>query len=435
MNYTKATARSINGLIVRAEYEGIQPKIGQIFFLEEDKEVRLELVGVQKSDVLVLLNLSEYNIKQNEQFYSRGESLLLPVGEQIMGRVFNSFGQVIDGGALLKNPDCIPVEDDTNSHYRPSTTNSIIETGIKVIDFFAPFVRGRKVGIVGGAGVGKTVLITEMMHNVAKSGKEISMFVGIGERIREAYELKQTLDENDTMKNTIIYLGQMNDSAALRFLVARSATTVARYMRDSSKKDVLLFVDNVYRFLQAGNELSTMLGESSSEGGYQPTLFTDISRFQQNLSTSDIGAITSVQNIFVPADDTSDPAVIEINKQLDSVIVLSRDAYEQGMRPAVDLLATSSSLLIPEIVGKQHASLVLEVQKILHKYKSLEGIVAIIGQGELSLIDQNYFRRAQELIAYFNQNMAVMEKRTGVPGEYVSRKELLDKIDSIVNGG
>ena len=273
------------------------------------------------------------------------------------------------------------------------------------------------------------------MHNVAKSDKEIAMFVGVGERIREAYELKQTLDENKTMRNTIIYLGQMNDSAALRFLVARSATTVARYMRDSSKKDVLLFVDNVYRFLQAGNELSTMLGESSSEGGYQPTLFTDISRFQQNLSTSDIGAITSVQNIFVPADDTSDPAVIEINKQLDSVIVLSRDAYEQGMRPAVDLLATSSSLLIPEIVGKQHASLVLEVQKILHKYKSLEGIVAIIGQGELSLIDQNYFRRAQELIAYFNQNMAVMEKRTGVPGEYVSRKELLDKIDSIVNGG
>ncbi|MSR68659.1 F0F1 ATP synthase subunit beta [Candidatus Saccharibacteria bacterium] len=435
MNYTKATARSINGLIVRAEYEGIQPKIGQIFFLEEDKEVRLELVGVQKSDVLVLLNLSEYNIKQNEQFYSRGESLLLPVGEQVMGRVFNSFGQVIDGGAPLKNPDYISVEDDTNSHYRPSDTNSIIETGIKVIDFFAPFVRGRKVGIVGGAGVGKTVLITEMMHNVAKSDKEIAMFVGVGERIREAYELKQTLDENKTMRNTIIYLGQMNDSAALRFLVARSATTVARYMRDSSKKDVLLFVDNVYRFLQAGNELSTMLGESSSEGGYQPTLFTDISRFQQNLSTSDIGAITSVQNIFVPADDTSDPAVIEINKQLDSVIVLSRDAYEQGMRPAVDLLATSSSLLIPEIVGKQHASLVLEVQKILHKYKSLEGIVAIIGQGELSLIDQNYFRRAQELIAYFNQNMAVMEKRTGVPGEYVSRKELLDKIDSIVNGG
>ena len=154
MNYTKATARSINGLIVRAEYEGIQPKIGQIFFLEEDKEVRLELVGVQKSDVLVLLNLSEYNIKQNEQFYSRGESLLLPVGEQVMGRVFNSFGQVIDGGAPLKNPDYIPVEDDTNSHYRPSTTNSIIETGIKVIDFFAPFVRGRKVGFVGGAGVG-----------------------------------------------------------------------------------------------------------------------------------------------------------------------------------------------------------------------------------------------------------------------------------------
>ncbi len=434
MNYTKATTRSVNGLVVKAEYEGVQPKIGQVFFLEDEPAVRFQVIGIEKSDVLVLLNLSEFNIKQNQQLYSRGESLLLPVGEQVMGRVFNSFGQVIDGGAPLGSVDFVAVEDDVDTHYRPAATNSIIETGIKVIDFFAPFVKGRKVGIIGGAGVGKTILITELMHNVAKSDKEISMFVGVGERIREAYELKQTLDENDTMKNTIMYLGQMNDSAALRFLVGRSAATVARYMRDNTNKDVLLFVDNVYRFLQAGNELSTMLEESSSEGGYQPTLFTDISRFQQNLSSSDKGSITSVQNIFVPADDLSDPAVVEINKQLDSVIVLSREAFEQGIRPAVDLLATNSSLLIPEIVGKQHASLVLEVQKILQKYKSLEGIVAIIGQGELSLIDQNYFKRAQELIAYFSQSMAVMEKRTGVPGEYVPRQAMLDKIDGIVNG-
>ena len=434
MNYTKAMVVAINGLIVRAEYEGVQPRVGQIFSLEKTPEAKLELIGVEGSNTLVFVNLSEHNYKQNDQIYSRGETLQLPVGSEILGRVFNSFGQVIDGEAELQNPDYIPISDDTNTNYQPMRDNTVIETGIKSIDFFAPFVRGRKTGIVGGAGVGKTVLITEIMHNVAKSGKEVSMFVGIGERIREAYELRNTLKEAKTLQNTILYLGQMNDSAALRFLVARSSSSVARYIRDNEKKDVLLFADNVYRYLQAGNELSTMLGESSSEGGYQPSLFSELGHFEQNLSSSDKGSITSVQTIFVPADDTSDPAVVEINKQLDSVLVLSRDVFELGLRPAVDLLATSSSLLIPEIVGKQHASLVPEVQKILQKHKSLEGIVAIIGESELSLTDQNYYRRAQELISYFTQNMSVLEKRTGVPGDYVPRQQMLDKIDAIVNG-
>lgn len=434
MNYTKALITGVNGLVVRAEYEGVQPKVGQIFSFEGHNDVKLEVIGLERSDILVLLNLSEYNFRQNDQIYSRGEVLQLPVGNSIMGRVFNSFGQTIDGGPELGDVDLIPVSDDTNTHYQKMQENTVIETGIKAIDFFAPFVRGRKTGIIGGAGVGKTVLITEIMHNIAKGGKEISMFVGIGERIREAYELRNTLDEAKTLQNTIMYLGQMNDSAALRFLVGRSAATVARHIRDNNKKDVLLFADNVYRYLQAGNELSTMLEQSSSEGGYQPTLFSDLSRFEQNLSSSDKGSITSVQTIFVPADDTSDPAVVEVNKQLDSVIVLSRDIFELGIRPAVDLLATSSSLLIPEIVGKQHASLVPEVQKILQKYKTLEGIVAIIGQAELSLTDQNYYRRAQELISYFTQNMSVLSKRTGVPGDYVPRQQMLDKIDAIVNG-
>ncbi len=434
MNYTKAIVVSISGLIVRAEYEGVQPKVGQLFSIEEQKSIRLEVIAVERSDILILLNFSEHNLSQGQQLYSRGESTQLPVGNAIMGRVFNSFGEVIDGGKPLQDVDYITVEDDTDSHYRPASAPKIIETGIKAIDFFAPFVRGRKTGIIGGAGVGKTVLITEVMHNISKSGKEISMFVGIGERIREAYELKRTLDEDKTMHNTIMYLGQMNDSAALRFLVGRSAASVARYMRDNTNKDVLVFVDNVYRYLQAGNELSTMLGMASSEGGYQPTLFTDLSRFEQNLSTSSKGAITSVQTIFVPADDMSDPAVVEVHKQLDSILVLSRDIYELGIRPAVDLLATSSSLLLPEIVGKQHATLVPSVQAILQKYKSLEGIVAIIGQAELTLTDQNYYRRAKELISYFTQNMIVMEKRTGIPGEYVPRQTMLDKIDAIING-
>lgn len=434
MNYTKALVVAVNGLVVKAEYDGVQPKIGQVFTLEKMPDVKLEVIGLERSDVLVLINLSEHNFKQNDQIYSRGEVLQLPVGDEILGRVFNSFGQVIDGGAELQNPDYIAINDDNNTDFQEIKENAVIETGIKAIDFFAPFVKGRKTGIVGGAGVGKTVLITELMHNISKGGKEIAMFVGIGERIREAYELRNTLKEANILQNTIMYLGQMNDSAALRFLVGRSSSTVARYIRDNSKKDVLLFADNVYRYLQAGNELSTMLGESSSEGGYQPSLFSDLGHFEQNLSSSSKGSITSVQTIFVPADDTSDPAVVEVNKQLDSILVLSREVFELGLRPAVDLLATSSSLLIPEIVGKQHASLVPQVQKILKKYKTIEGIVAIIGESELSLTDQNYYRRAQELISYFTQNMSVLEKRTGIPGDYVPRQQMLDKIDNIVNG-
>ncbi|MEI8073027.1 MAG: F0F1 ATP synthase subunit beta [Candidatus Saccharibacteria bacterium] len=434
MNHTQAKVVSVNGLIVRAEFEGGQPSVGQIFFLKDDEPTKFQVIGIENSDILVTLNLSELNIKQGDLIVSTGETLQLPAGDGVLGRVFNSFGQTIDSDEPLKNVSYIPVEDDNNTQLKTNPDTTIIETGIKSIDFFAPFVKGRKIGIIGGAGVGKTVLTTELMHNVASQGKEITMFVGIGERIREAYELRNTLADAKILQNTIMYLGQMNDSAALRHMVGRSAATVARYMRDNSKKDVLMFVDNVYRFLQAGNELSTMLDAASSEGGYQPTLFTDLSRFEQNLSSSKYGAITSVQTIFVPADDMSDPAVVEVNKQLDSIIVLSRSVMEQGIMPAVDLLATNSSLLIPEIVGKQHASLVPQVQAILQKYISLQGIVAIIGQAELSLVDQNYYRRAQELINYFKQSMSVMEKRTGIAGEFVKRQDMLNEIDHIVNG-
>jgi F-type H+-transporting ATPase subunit beta len=434
MNKTQATVSSVHGLIVRADFEGGQPTVGQLFTLDGQDSVRFQTIGIENSGTLITLNLSETNVKQGEKLISTGKGLELPVGPEILGRVFNCFGETIDNGDVLKKASYIPVSDDTNIQLKPHEDTSLIETGVKVIDFFAPFVRGRKIGIIGGAGVGKTVLTTELMHNVARSNKELSMFVGIGERIREAYELHTTLEEAKLLQNTVMYLGQMNESAALRFMVGRSAATVARHMRDTTKKDVLLFIDNVYRYLQAGNELSTMLDEASSEGGYQPTLFSELSRFEQNLSTSENGAITTVQSIYVPADDMSDPAVVEVNKQLDSVIVLSRDVMEQGIMPAVDMLATSSSLLTKEIVGEAHAELVPQVQAILQKYKSLQGIVAIIGQNELSVEDQKNYQTAQQIIDYFTQPLAVMEKRSGVPGEYVDRSTMLKNVTKIVKG-
>ncbi len=434
MNRTQAIVRSVHGLVVRAQFEGGQPTTGQIFTLEGQDTTKFQTIGIEGSDTLITLNLSDVNVKQGQKLISTGKGIELPVGSNVLGRVFNCFGETIDNGPALKDVTYVPVSDDKSMQLKPHDDLALIETGVKVIDFFAPFVRGRKIGIIGGAGVGKTVLTTELMHNVARSNKELSMFVGIGERIREAYELHNTLAEAKLLQNTIMYIGQMNESAALRFMVGRSAATVARYMRDNTKKDVLLFVDNVYRYLQAGNELSTMLEAASSEGGYQPTLFSELSRFEQNLSTSENGAITTVQSIYVPADDMSDPAVVEVNKQLDSVIVLSRDVMEQGIMPAVDLLATSSSLLTREVVGETHAALVPQVQAILQKYKSLQGIVAIIGQNELSLEDQNNYRTAQQLINYFAQPLSVMEKRSGIKGEYVDRATMLKNVDNIVNG-
>ncbi|MCA9328112.1 F0F1 ATP synthase subunit beta, partial [Candidatus Saccharibacteria bacterium] len=275
----------------------------------------------------------------------------------------------------------------------------ILETGIKVIDFFAPFVKGRKIGIVGGAGVGKTVLTMELIHNVAKSGEGLSFFTGIGERIREGHELYETLKERDLLKNTCMYFGQMNENPVLRALVGISATASAEYFRDEQKKNVLFFADNMYRYVQARNELSTILDQIPSEGGYEPTIFSDIKTLQDRLSSNENGSITAVQTIYVPADDLSDPAVQMIQHELDSVIVLSRKVAELGIRPAVDLIRTRSSLLSPEIVGDRHYVLSVQVQAVLQKYEQLRNIIAIIGENELSPADRAEYAKAQKLIA------------------------------------
>ncbi len=308
----------------------------------------------------------------------------------------------------------------------------ILETGIKVIDFFTPFVKGRKIGIIGGAGVGKTVLTMELINNIARSGSGLSMFSGIGERIREGHELWDTLRENDLLKNTCMFFAQMNENPVQRSLVAISSVALAEHFRDEEGKDILFFADNIYRFIQARNELSTILDQVPNEGGYEPTIFSDIKVFQDRLSSNENGSITSVQTIYVPADDLSDPAVQLIQHELDSVIVLSRKVAEQGQRPAVDLNQTNSSLLTPEIVGDRHYALSVQVQALLQKYESLKGIIAIIGENELSASDRADYAKAKKLILNFTQNMNVMTKHTGVPGDFFTREQTLQSIEEIV---
>jgi F-type H+-transporting ATPase subunit beta len=365
-----------------------------------------------------------------------GKSIEIPVGDKMIGRVVDALGAPIDG---------IPPVDDHDMEHRsifalPERGSAakvakpeILETGIKVLDFFAPFVKGRKIGIVGGAGVGKTVLTMEMINNVAKSGGGLSFFAGIGERIREGHELYDTLkNQGDLLKSTCMFFGQMNENPVQRSLISLSAVTLAEYFRDEQGKDILFFADNMYRYIQAKNEVATMIGQVPSEGGYEPTIFSDVKMLQDRLSSNDNGSITAVQTIYVPADDTSDPAVQMIQHELDSIIILSRSVAEQGIRPAVDLIHTTSSLLTPEVVGERHYLLSVQVQGLLQKYEMLKPIIAIIGENELSPADRADYAKAKKLIDYFNQDMNVMEKMTGKPGQYVKRDDMLKGIEEII---
>jgi F-type H+-transporting ATPase subunit beta len=359
----------------------------------------------------------------------------IPTGEKTMGRILIALGDPLDGlpalsGDDLKHKDILKLP--------PRSTNfsiakpEILETGIKVIDFFTPFVKGRKIGIIGGAGVGKTVLTMELINNIAKSGSGLSFFSGIGERIREGHELWVTLKENDLLKNTCMFFAQMNENPVQRALIGVSATALAEYFRDEEGKNILFFADNMYRYIQARNELATILDQIPNEGGYEPTIFSDVKTLQDRLSSNENGSITSVQTIYVPADDISDPAVQFIQHEMDSIIVLSRKVAEQGIRPAVDLNLTTSSLLTPEVVGDRHYLLTVQVQALLQKYESLKGIIAIIGENELSPADRADYAKAKKLIANFTQNMNVMTKHNGIPGDFFSREETLKSIEEIV---
>ncbi len=425
---------AISGLIVEVTLSEVKPKPREVLSLHDMAEAKLLINSYKNSNVAICINLTGVTqIKKGDQVVTTGEMLRVPVGNQVLGRVFNALGQVIDSGLPLKDPTFIDVaglEAAKRKFVRPGT--DILETGIKVIDFFTPFVKGRKIGIIGGAGVGKTVLTTELMHNISQNDTALSFFVGIGERIREGNELYQTLKDRKLLENTIMYMGQMNENASMRSIVGMSASAVARYFRDQEKRDVLFFVDNIYRYVQANNELSTMIGDIPSEGGYQPTLFSDLRRFEDSLYSNDNGSITSVQSIYIPADDLSDPAVIEIQQQLDSVIVLSRKVFESGIHPSVDLIRTSSSLLTPEIVGDRHYFLAGRVQAIMQKYDSLQGIISIIGESELSAADRADYKRAKRIIEFFAQAMFVTEDLSGTPGVYVSREDTLAGIEEIL---
>lgn len=424
--------RALRGLMVEVEITHYRPVEKELLIVDDHPEAFLE-VNYFKKDSAVCVNLANSQVLEcGQSVTASGKKVSVPVGPETLGRVFNALGEPLDEGQPVTSIVRAISEPSGIKSYRPDVKMELLETGLKVIDFLTPFVKGRKIGIIGGAGVGKTVLTMEMIHNVTSNKKSLSIYCGVGERIREGNELYQTLKETDVLKNTVMFFGQMDATPAIRSMVGPAAATAAEYFRDEEGRDILFFVDNIYRHIQALTELSTNLGLIPSEGGYAPTTFSELRRLQDRLSSTERGSITSVQAVYIPADDLSDPAVQAIQQQLDSVLVLSRTVAESGIRPAVDLLKTTSSLLTPQIVGDRHYRLVGKVQAIMQKYDSLKNIVAIVGESELSPADRTDYKNAQRLIEFFSQDFAVAEHLTGKPGQYFTREQTLAGIEEIL---
>ena len=427
---------SITELVIKVRFDDDAPDIYEMLAIKNGNNTQLIVDHIDTGGIVVCLNINnDRTIQKNMEVERLHKSLTIPVGDAAIGRIFNALGVPMDDRPKI-NPKTVEYRNILDLPPPPTNFDikkpEMLETGIKVIDFFTPFIKGRKIGIIGGAGVGKTVLIMELIHNIGQKSTGMPFFTGIGERIREGHELYITLAENNLLDQTCMFFGQMNENPIHRTLIASASATLAEYFRDEKHKDILFFADNMYRYVQAKNELSTILDQVPSEGGYEPTIFSDVKIMQDRLTSNENGSITSVQTIYVPADDLSDPSVQMISHELDATIVLSRAVAEQGIRPAVDLTRTSSSLLTPEIVGDRHYLLSLQVQTLLEKYESLKNIIAIIGENELSVADRKDYNRAKKLIQSFTQNMAVMESHSGIPGEYFTREQTLQGIEEIV---
>lgn len=382
----------------------------------------------------VMLSGSE-GLSRGMDVEAAGAPISVPVGENTLGRMFNVLGDPIDGmGEVSKSTPrnsiyCKPPEFD-----KQSPAVEILETGIKVIDLLEPYPKGGKIGLFGGAGVGKTVLIQELIHNVATQHGGYSIFTGVGERSREGNDLWREMQESGVSSKTALVFGQMNESPGVRMRVALSGLTMAEYFRDQQHKDVLLFIDNIFRFVQAGSEVSTLLGRMPSAVGYQPTLANEMGELQERITSTKDGSVTSVQAVYVPADDLTDPAPATTFTHLDATTVLSRKVSEQGIYPAVDPLESTSRILEPDIVGKVHYETARKVQEMLQKYRELQDIIAILGMDELSDEDKKIVARARKIQRFLSQPMHVAEKFTGIPGVYVSLKDTVEGFRAIVSG-
>ena len=377
---------------------------------------------------------STEGLKRGMEAFDSGSPIIVPVGNEVLGRLFNVIGETIDEKGPCITAKKMPIHREAPSFEEQETTTQIFETGIKVIDLIAPYTRGGKVGLFGGAGVGKTVLIQELINNIAKEHGGISVFAGVGERTREGNDLYNEMIESGVIEKTAMVFGQMNEPPGARMRVGLTGLTMAEYFRDEANQDVLLFIDNIFRFTQAGSEVSALLGRVPSAVGYQPTLATEMGALQERITSTKKGSITSVQAIYVPADDLTDPAPATAFAHLDATTVLSRAITELGIYPAVDPLESSSRIMDPLIVGEEHYRVARSVQEVLQRYKELQDIIAILGMDELSDDDKLVVSRARKIQRFLSQPFHVAEQFTGTKGKYLPLKETIRGFDEILDG-
>ena len=416
--------------------EGHMPELLNAILIQDgDKKIMAEVAQHIGDDVVRCVALSSTDgLVRGMKALDTGAPITVPVGHEVLGRLFNVIGQTIDEKGPVETTKSAPIHKPAPSFEDQNTKSEIYETGIKVIDLIAPYTRGGKVGLFGGAGVGKTVLIQELINNIAKEHGGISVFAGVGERTREGNDLYNEMIESGVIEKTAMVFGQMNEPPGARMRVALTGLTMAEYFRDEEGQDVLLFIDNIFRFTQAGSEVSALLGRMPSAVGYQPTLATEMGALQERITSTKNGSITSVQAIYVPADDLTDPAPATAFAHLDATTVLNRSITELGIYPAVDPLESTSRILDPLIVGEEHYQVAREVQEILQKYKDLQDIIAILGMDELSEEDKLTVNRARKVQRFFSQPFSVAEQFTGTPGKYVPLKETVRSFKEILEG-
>ncbi|MBR3347579.1 MAG: F0F1 ATP synthase subunit beta [Solobacterium sp.] len=401
----------------------------------KDSEMTVEVAQHIGDDIVRCIAMSTTDgLTRGMTCVDTGAPITVPVGEEVLGRMFNVLGEPIDGLGEVHAKKYMPIHREAPTFAQQQTSTEILETGIKVIDLLCPYNKGGKVGLFGGAGVGKTVLMQELIHNIAIEHGGRSVVAGVGERTREGNDMYFEMKESGVLKNTVLTYGQMNESPGARMRVALSALTMAEYFRDEEHQDVLLFIDNIFRFTQAGSEVSALLGRMPSAVGYQPTLATEMGQLQERITSTDAGSITSVQAIYVPADDLTDPAPATAFSHLDAKTVLDRGIAALGIYPAVDPLGSGSRNLDPLIIGEEHYQVAREVQQILQRYKELQDIIAILGMDELGEEDRKIVNRARRIRNFLSQPFSVAEQFSGLPGKYVSVKDTVRSFREILNG-
>ncbi|MCU0680060.1 MAG: F0F1 ATP synthase subunit beta [Planctomycetes bacterium] len=428
--------KQVIGVVVDVHFEGQLPEIYNALEIDNHgKKLVLEVEQHIGSNIVRTVAMgSTDGLKRGDKVINTGAPISVPVGKETLGRIFNVLGEIVDGGAEVSTAKKYPIHRPAPKFVDQSIQTEILETGIKVIDLICPIVKGGKVGMFGGAGVGKTVVIMELIHNIASEHGGYSVFAGVGERTREGNDLYHEMKESGVLDKVSMVFGQMNEPPGSRARVALSGLSIAEYFRDEQNQDVLLFIDNIFRFTQAGSEVSALLGRMPSAVGYQPTLATEMGELQERITSTKNGSITSIQAVYVPADDLTDPAPATTFGHLDSTVVLSRGLSELGIYPAVDPLDSSSIILDPKVVGQEHYEVARGVQKILQRYKDLQDIIAILGMEELSSEDKLIVSRARKVQKFLSQPFFVAETFTGRSGKYVKLAETIRGFKEILDG-